>query len=152
MTPDQTENPRLHFGFQLVMLARRWRRLLDRELAHSGLTDATWGPLFHLERGGDNISQTELADRIGLDTSSLVRLIDLLEQRGLLERRTDPADRRARRLLLTPRGREKVTQIRESLHRLEMAFLADIDDEQLNRGLKVFDLVGQRLSVQEKKT
>src|SRR4051794_20112205 len=99
------------FGFQFAVLARRWRTYLDQALSEAGLTDATWAPLVHLDRSGDGVPQKTLALRIGIDGSTLVRLIDILESRGLVERRTDPTDRRARLLHLTEAGRQAVSAI-----------------------------------------
>ena len=61
------------------MLARRWRAFLDTALQDAGLTEAAWAPLMHLHRLGDGVQQKILAARIGIDTSTLVRLIDILE-------------------------------------------------------------------------
>ncbi len=140
---------RSRFGFRLVTLARHWRRVIDRELARSGLTDASWAPLIHLDEGGDDISQSELAERVGLDGSSLVRLIDLLEQRGLVERRVDPADRRARRILLTGPGRAEIAALRERLLRIETAMLAPLDDTALDRLAADFDRVASGIRAVE---
>lgn len=120
------------FGFLFVTLARGWRRVIDAELARTGLTDATWTPLVHLAIAGDGISQTELAARVGLDASTLVRLIDKLQKRGLLERQPDPNDRRARRLVLTPAGDEEVREIRQRLLEIEHELLAGLDDETMS--------------------
>lgn len=139
-----TRSPRLRFGFRFVTLARQWRRRIDAELARVGLTDASWTPLIHLAEGGDDISQSELAERVGLDGSSLVRLIDLLEARGLIERRVDPADRRARRIVLTEAGHAEVTRIRARLHAVEAEMLADLDDETLEAMLAAFARIAAR--------
>lgn len=137
---------RHRFGFQFVTLARQWRRRIDGELAGAGLTDAIWTPLIHLAEGGDGISQTELAERVGLDGSSLVRLIDLLEGRGLIERRIDPADRRARHIHLTGAGRAEVGLLRSRLYRIEAGLLADLDDETLERMLAGFERIAARIA------
>ncbi|MDK3019810.1 MarR family winged helix-turn-helix transcriptional regulator [Pseudodonghicola flavimaris] len=131
MTSAAPSRPRDRFGFLFVTLARRWRRVIDHELARAGLTDATWTPLVHLKEGGDDISQTELATRVGLDASSLVRLLDALEGRALIERRVDPADRRARRILLTPAGEAEVDRIRAQLRDVETELLADLSDAEI---------------------
>ncbi len=93
---DTPDTPRARFGVRFSMLARRWRRALDAHLVASGLSDATWVPLVHLHELGDGVTQKQLAARVGLDGSSLVRLLDILSRQGLLERRTDTADARAR--------------------------------------------------------
>lgn len=131
--PPETRPARDRFGFLFVTLARAWRRAVEQQLAQEGLTDATWTPLVHLAESGDGISQVDLARRVGLDASSLVRLIDILEGRGLVERAADPRDRRARRLLLTEAGRAEVAQIRTRVRALEDRLLADLDDASLDR-------------------
>ncbi|MBV1788045.1 MarR family transcriptional regulator [Marinobacterium sp. D7] len=136
---------RTRFGYRFVTLARRWRRFIDIRLAEAGLTDATWVPLMHLEESGDGISQKLLAERAGLDTSTLVRLIDILERKGLLERRTDLEDRRARKLYLTPSGRKQVGAIRKTLEAAEAEALGDLDDAQLEQMLSWIELIEGRL-------
>ncbi|MGD9918892.1 MAG: MarR family winged helix-turn-helix transcriptional regulator [Paenirhodobacter sp.] len=131
---------RARFGRYFVTLARQWRRAVEGALAGAGLTDATWSPLIQLAEGGDGISQTELAHRLGLDGSSLVRLIDLLEARGFVAREVDAQDRRAKRLVLCPAGREEVARVRAALDRIEAELLADLDDGAL-AGL--FDALGR---------
>ena len=133
------------FGIQFSVLARRWRTHLDRTLAQAGLTDATWGPLIHLDRSGDGVPQKTLADRIGIDSSTLVRLIDILEKRGLVERRTDTADRRARLLYLTKTGRRSVSDIKVALAEAEDQMLADVDDAAIDAVLAVFGKIRRRL-------
>ncbi len=54
--------------------------------------------------GGDCANQAAIAARLGLDRTALTHVVDDLEARGLVERRSDPADRRARRVALTERG------------------------------------------------
>ncbi len=127
------ESPPLResFGFQFSALARAWRRAIDQQLAEEGLTDSTWTLLIHLAEGGDGIPQTQLARRMGLDASSLVRLLDLLAASGFVERRVDPADRRARLIHLTGDGRREIAAIRARLHPIEARLLADIDDATL---------------------
>lgn len=145
MTDQTTLSDRERFGFAFVTLARRWRRAIDRALAEAGLTDATWTPLIHLSQSGGGISQTELAMRVGLDASSLVRLLDLLSGRGLVERRIDPRDRRARLLHLTPEGETEVARIRRDLQRIETGLLADLDDDTLATMLRGFAQVDARV-------
>ncbi len=53
----------------------------------------------------------ELAERVCLDSSSLTGLLDRMEKSGLVERRPDPADRRALRIAITAKGRERFTTL-----------------------------------------
>lgn len=140
-----SSSSRLRFGFRFVLLARQWRRALDERMAVLGLSDATWAPLVHLEAAGNGISQKDLAARLGIDGSSLVRLLDLLAGRGLVERRTSATDRRARQLHLTEAGRAAVKQIRAVLAEAEAEFLADLGDAEIEAMLDAFDRIGHRL-------
>lgn len=135
----------MQLGFRFVTLARLWCRRIEAELLQAGLTDASWMPLIHLDEGGDDISQSELAERVGLDGSSLVRLLDILEGRGLIERRVDPVDRRARRIVLSPAGRPGIAGLRVRLHRIEAEMLADLDDGTLVRMITDFDKIAARV-------
>lgn len=109
--PVTESQPNWQIGVQLVQLGRRWRRVLDEELSGYGLTDATWRPLFHLGRLGDGIRQTELAEALGIQGPSLVRLLDNLERDGLIVRREDQGDRRAKSLVMTEAGRRVYQQV-----------------------------------------
>ncbi|MEI2386357.1 MarR family transcriptional regulator [Breoghania sp. JC706] len=143
---DSSLSPRLRFGLELVLLARRWRGVVDQRLAARGLSDASWTPLVHLAESGDGIPQKELAERIGLDGSSLVRTLDHLAGQGLIERRIDPRDRRLRRIHLTPAGRQATRAIREKLASAEFELLADFSDDELSALLAGFDRLARRIS------
>lgn len=123
--------PHERFGMIFVGVARRWRSALDASLADVGLTDATWAPLIHLGLSGGGLSQKELAARVGIDGSSLVRLIDILVTKELVERSQDPSDRRSNILSLTPAGRVAVGRIQRLLARAEARMLADFDEAEI---------------------
>ena len=118
-------------GFLMVTLTRQWRRFVEEQLAASGLTDATWTPLLHLRAWGDGVTQKELAERVGLEGSSLVRLLDILEGKNLVERRADPADRRSKRIFLTEQGNTAVDSIRATMLEAELSMLQDLDDAEV---------------------
>lgn len=126
------------FGHVLMNLSRHWRRLLDVRLAELGLTDATWVPLFHLYVSGDGISQKALAHRVALDSSTLVRVLDVLETRQLVTRKTDAHDRRSKRLWLTDAGHAAIADVRAKLATVEAVLLQDMpaaDVQALQRGM-----------------
>lgn len=121
--------PNWQIGVQLVQLGRRWRRVLDEELSGYGLTDATWRPLFHLGRLGDGIRQTELAEALGIQGPSLVRLLDNLERDGLIIRREDRGDRRAKSLVMTESGRRAYLQVKAVTEQVADRLLAGADSQ-----------------------
>lgn len=103
-------DPHLSFGFHLLQLARRWRRFDEQVMARNGYTDVSWVPLLHLYGHGP-VMQKELAMRCGVDTSSLVRLLNPLTEKGLIDRRQHPEDRRAWLLELTETGNQEAARI-----------------------------------------
>ncbi|MGE4430607.1 MAG: MarR family winged helix-turn-helix transcriptional regulator [Sphingobium sp.] len=136
---------RSRFGIRFSLLARRWRLVLDAHLATAGLSDATWIPLIHLHETGGGITQKELAALVGIDGSSLVRLLDILCRQGLVERRADETDGRARLVHLTPAGMQRVAGIRRELTRGEEDMLATLSDADIATLLHHFEQIEQRL-------
>jgi MarR family transcriptional regulator, transcriptional regulator for hemolysin len=118
-------------GYLISRLARLWRREADQALADHGLSQATALPLMVLSRRGKSVRQGVLAEEVGIEGPSLVRLIDLLQAEGLVERREDPTDRRAKTLHLTPTGEAKAEEINRVLRRVRADLLKDIDPDDL---------------------
>jgi MarR family transcriptional regulator, transcriptional regulator for hemolysin len=136
-------------GVQLVQLGRGWRRALDEELVGYGLTDATWRPLFHLGRLGDGIRQTALAEALGIQGPSLVRLLDNLERDGLIVRREDQGDRRAKILAMTADGRRIYQQVQAVTERVAERLLAGTDEQDIDAVLRLFNRLNTALQPPE---
>jgi DNA-binding MarR family transcriptional regulator len=75
---------------------------------------------------GEPGSQLELAHHLGVDRTVMTYLLDDLEGTGLIERRPDPADRRARRILVTALGRERLGDLGQRLRAAEQHVLAGL--------------------------
>ena len=85
--------------------------------------------------------QNELAASLSLDGSSVVRLLDALENSGLVERCEDMADRRAKSLVLTPRGRRTVDQVERVSLDIRDLVLGEVSDEDLMQSLRLLETV-----------
>src|ERR1700761_884601 len=109
------------FVTQLIESSRLLRNYVDHRAKTRGTTRAQWIVLFRL-RDQEGLSQVDLADVLELQPISLVRLLDRLVEHGLVERRSDPRDRRANRLFLTKAGR----QLADDLDSLRDAIAADV--------------------------
>ena len=133
-------NIRQVFGSRLGHAARLWRRAVDERLQPFGLTEATWLPLLYVARGKAPMRQKDLADAIGIESSTLVRLLDALDQSGLIERQTD-GDRRARTLHLTPNGQALVDQVEIATAEIRQQILAGIADAELAVTLSVIERI-----------
>jgi MarR family transcriptional regulator, transcriptional regulator for hemolysin len=91
-------------AFNISDVARLLRTYADQRAGEFGMTRAQWAVLSRVERS-EGLKQCELADTLDLQPITLTRLIDRLCDSGLIERRSDPDDRRAKRLYLTPAAR-----------------------------------------------
>jgi DNA-binding MarR family transcriptional regulator len=85
--------------------------------------------LLSLEDGGHE-TQGAIADSLGYDRGQLVGLLDELEERGLIERRRDPNDRRRHLVQMTADGKRKLRQLRALAGGLEDDFLSPLSDEE----------------------
>ncbi len=92
------------FAFILNDVARLLRTHADHKAAQFGMTRAQWAVLVRLDRC-EGLNQSELAELLDLQPITLTRLLDKLCDSGLIERRPDPGDRRAKRLFLTAAAR-----------------------------------------------
>jgi len=91
-------------AFNISDVARLLRTYADQRAREFGMTRAQWAVLARVERS-EGLKQCELAEVLDLQPITLTRLIDRLCDGGLIERRSDPDDRRAKRLYLTPAAR-----------------------------------------------
>jgi MarR family transcriptional regulator, transcriptional regulator for hemolysin len=143
--PTLAKDVRARFAPLVAHVAREWRRAVDGRLLAYGLTEATWLPLLRIARSETPMRQNELAASLSLDGSSVVRLLDALEASGLVERGEDPADRRAKSLMLTSRGRRTVDQVERVSQDIRDVVLGEVTDEDLTRSLRLLETVRDRL-------
>jgi DNA-binding MarR family transcriptional regulator len=112
-------------GFLLGRAHLAHRSIADRALASLGLRVKEFGALSVLVEEGP-FSQQRLGERQGIDRTTMVAVIDALERGGLVERRRDPADRRAYSLHATPAGRRVLGKANRAVERAEDEFLAPL--------------------------
>lgn len=94
------ELPERNIGFLLHDVARLMRKRFEQNARDLGLTRSQCQVLAHLARN-EGIQQSGLADILEIEPITLTRLLDRLEEMGLVERRAHPTDRRIRQLHLT---------------------------------------------------
>lgn len=132
------------FAIELGRVNRQWRKRLDERLKESGLTQARWLVLLHLSRTGP-LSQRDLAELIGVEGPTLVRVLDKLEHQGLVERRVCGDDRRVKRVHLAQAARPVLADITSIATALRKELLAQVDDDELRAAWKVLKDIGDRL-------
>jgi MarR family transcriptional regulator, transcriptional regulator for hemolysin len=139
--PPAAASARTAFGALVSQTARRWRRAVDQKLQPFGLTEATWLPLLRLARAPKPMRQKELAASLSLDNSSVVRLLDGLEAAGLIERRDDADDRRAKAIVLTAAGRKTVDRVEKVAREIRDEALSGLSDREVETASRVLDHV-----------
>src|SRR5690606_19725700 len=122
----------------LLHAGRLWRKMARQAAATHGVSEAASAPLVWIERLGDNVRQNVLAEAVGIEGASLVRLIDELEGSGLVIRQPDPNDRRANEVSLTPRGKEVVAEVNADVQALRRQVFAGLPDSDLEATIRVF--------------
>jgi len=132
------------FGSLVSRAARQWRRAADLRLQPFDLTEATWLPLVHIARAPEAPRQKDLAASMSLDGSSVVRLLDNLEAAGLI-RRKEGQDRRAKIILLTPRGRAIADKVETVARRIRSDALAGLSDKDIATTVRVLQHVCRAL-------
>ncbi|MCE5995253.1 winged helix DNA-binding protein [Pseudomonas sp. KCA11] len=128
---------RLQVSSGMVVAARHWRRICHAALTGYGISEACAAPLLMIVRLGDGVHQVAVAQAAGLESPSLVRLLDQLCKAGLVCRSEDPLDRRAKALSLTAEGRALAESIEAELVRLRREVLHGIDQADLEAALRV---------------
>ncbi len=98
-------------GFLIGDVSRLMRRRFDERARAIGVTRAQWNVLTKLSRA-EGINQGGLAELLEVEPITLCRMVDRLEEAGLVERRRDPGDRRAWRIFLTDKARPMIDQLR----------------------------------------
>jgi len=98
-------------GFLMADVTRLLRRAFDERARSIGVTRPQWRVLTILARN-EGINQGALADRLEVEPITLSRMVDRMQDAGLVERRADPADRRAWRLYLTDNAAPLIADLR----------------------------------------
>ena len=131
-------------AFSINDVARLLRTYADHEARRFGMTRAKWAVLARLDRF-EGLKQTELAEMLDLQPITLTRLLDGLADNGLIERRPDPDDRRAKRLFLTPAARPLLEQLSALGDDLMATALAGLEASELDALLGRLNLVKDNL-------
>jgi MarR family transcriptional regulator for hemolysin len=132
------------FAPLLLVCGRGWRRALNAMLVEHNLSDATAAPLITLLRLGDRIPQGVLAERVGVEGPTLVRVLDGLESEGLICRVPDDSDRRIKLVQLTADGTKVAERCEQCAAKLREIMLGDIPPEQILAALDVMRIIADK--------
>ena len=134
-----------HVGFLSADISRLMRTEFDRQVSALGVTRAQWMVLARLARR-PGCSQTELADMMEMERATAGRLVDRLEENGLVRREPDPTDRRIRRVFPTDLATGQQAQMRAVADAIVDDALSDLNLEQRETLMTLMESVRARLS------
>ena len=133
-------HPDRNVGFLVHDVARLLRVAYDRRTRELGLTRSQWWVLNHLYFH-EGITQSELAEVLDIEKPTLGRLLDRIEDKGWLERRADPSDRRAKRVYLTGNVQGLMRALRVLAADLRAQALDGLDEGERERLLETLRVV-----------
>ncbi|HWT54346.1 MAG TPA: MarR family transcriptional regulator [Rhodocyclaceae bacterium] len=97
-------------GYLLRMLTQQVSREVEKRMAEHGLTDAQWKPLLFIRQGRGETA-ADLARSTCIDTGAVTRMLDRIEDKGLIQRVRSEQDRRVVNLALTDEGRQLADKV-----------------------------------------
>ena len=131
-------------SFLISDVGRLLRTYADQKARLFGMTRAQWAVLLRLERR-EGLKQSDLAEALDIQPITLTRLVDRLCDNGLIERRADPNDRRAKLLYLTPAARPLLDRIADHVEELAETVLAGIEPAEIDLMLSQLGLARENL-------
>ena len=145
-TAPAAQLPARSVGFTIsttgYAIARRFRELL----APLGLEPRDFA-LLRTVATSPGVTQQAIGERMGVKPSRMVAFVDALEQRGLLERRQNPQDRRARELFLTEQGRDVLQRAFAIAVSHEQLLSGDLSEDEREQLMELLARVGSHLGI-----
>lgn len=141
------EDLKLRFTRRVIFLARVWRNRMNDALREVGQSHARWITLIWVHLLGGQANHGELAERIGVELPTLIRLLNRLEDEGLVERCALPGGAaRAKTVRLTEPGKRVLAELNAITERTRTDFLTGVDQRKLEACMSLFeDLLGKEL-------
>jgi len=135
---DSFDQTLMQLTATLTHASRAYKAMADKVASQYSLSQATALPVLILGRlGQDGVRPGVLAEALGLEASSLVRVIDLLIENGLVQRHEDPQDRRAKLLQLTADGQTRAAQMEAALIPFRRNLFAEFAQADIDACLRV---------------
>ncbi len=131
------DNRQLTFSHLLYLTAHHWRLAVNRRLKNLGLSQASWVAVASIARHQQPLSQSELAQELGVESPTIVPLIHRLVALGLVERITTASDKRKRLLVVTDKGKalyEQVKTVADDLREEILTAITPQEQEQTPAG------------------
>lgn len=123
--------PTEHLAWEIADTAHSVRRAFDRRALKLGVTRAQWRLMLRLA-ASPSLRQVEVAELLDIEPITLCRIVDRLEEAGLVERQRDPSDRRAWLLNLTERAEPLLEKLRAIATELSAEAFGGLESAQID--------------------
>lgn len=127
------------FSDALHSTSRSWKQAVDRRLKYLGVSQASWMTIAIAAKAESPLSQSELADRLGVEGATMVAMVDRLVKAGLVAREASSTDRRIKRVVLTPAGVAIYDKVKTEADTLRKQLLAKMDAKKLQAATELLD-------------
>ena len=121
------------FSAALHHTSRIWKTGLDRRLKFLGLSQAAWMAVAVAAKSDQPLSQTELANAVGVEAPTMVPMLDRLVRDGLVQRLPSATDRRIKLVALTDAGRALYDKLKAEANAYRKEVLAGVDPAALKQ-------------------
>ncbi|EPK0079160.1 MarR family winged helix-turn-helix transcriptional regulator [Klebsiella aerogenes] len=133
------DNRQLNFSHLLYLTAHHWRLAVNRRLKKLGMSQASWVAVSAIARNEQPLSQSELAQELGVESATIVPLINRLVELELVERVKPDSDKRKRLLVATAKGMALFHQVKAVADDLREEILTAITPEEREQTHRVLE-------------
>jgi MarR family transcriptional regulator, transcriptional regulator for hemolysin len=127
------------FSTALYSTARAWRQAIDRRLKYLGVSQASWMTIAVAAKASEPLSQSELADKLGVEGATMVAMVDRLVKAGLVKREPSTADRRIKRVVVTEAGYRLFDAVKTEAAAVRKELLSKLDPRKLEAATDVLE-------------
>lgn len=137
-------------GYKFKRIHEMFRARMNVDMKESDLTFSQMEILFYLEKHADHdINQQELCDAVQVSHPTMIGLINRMEEKDLVVRRTDPLNRRSRYIEMTQKSQEILRQTRERRHRNDRMLVKGFTDEETKELNRLLGMVYRNMQSEE---
>lgn len=127
--------------FRSALATRRFRARFAERVKSTSQTEARWSALYFLSHAPEGLIQSDLAERMGVQGPTLVRLLDALEAQNFVKRTEAAGDRRAKLVVIQPAGQSIIAEVDAVASDMRDIVFAGVSDQDLATTLRVLDQV-----------
>jgi MarR family transcriptional regulator, transcriptional regulator for hemolysin len=127
------------FSDALHSTSRSWKQAVDRRLKYLGVSQASWMTIAIAAKAESPLSQSELADRLGVEGATMVAMVDRLVKAGLVARQASSTDRRIKRVVLSAAGVAIYEKVKTEADTLRKQLLSKMDAKKLQAATELLE-------------